>query len=210
MPGVLGSGPSLWRHSHLSRLERQRVGVSTGRHGGRSSLLVSRWLIQMQTSPEEETEDDKKLPGLRRRAGRSWGVMAALPRVSAPNLRGLWLKKWFIGPGRRGPLSNLSREWDFSSGRGRVNQTSGAGKACKARRWSSVIKLDNGLCWVCGLFEQLVLSWKQKSLYPFILIFSTCVLFSVTTEETFPRTGGKANLEKLLWLSLHATDCADD
>lgn len=86
--------------------------------------------------PEEQTEDDKKLPGLQRGAGRSWGVTAALPRVSAPNLRGLWLKKWFIGAGWRGPLSNLSHEWDFSWGRGRVNQTPGCRE--KARKASAV------------------------------------------------------------------------
>lgn len=107
------------------------VGVSSVRSVG-SSLLVSWWLIQMQTSPgcKQKRIQTPRAADTHREELRCHSVAPA--GVCAQSRRPL-IKEWFIGAGRRGPLSNSSSEWDFSSGRGRVNQTLGRGVG-KARR----------------------------------------------------------------------------
>ncbi len=99
---------------------------------GGSFLLVSWWLIQMQTSPRRQ-QKRIKTPRTAETHGEELSRHSGAPAgVCAQSQRSL-IKEWFIGAGRRGPLSNSSREWDFSSGRGRVNQTLGR-EACKAWR----------------------------------------------------------------------------
>lgn len=98
---------------------------------GGSSLLVSWWLIQMQTSPRWK-QRRIKTPRTAETHGEELRCHSVAPAgVCAQSQRPL-IKEWFIGAGRRGLLSNSSSEWDFSSGRGRVNQTLGR-EACKAQ-----------------------------------------------------------------------------
>lgn len=85
---------------------------------------------------------NQRRPGLQRHTGRSWDVTVELLRVSAPQSHRPLIKEWFIEASQRDPLCNPSTEWDFSSGRGRVNQT-WRRKACKAQRSGSVIKCYN-------------------------------------------------------------------